>query len=82
MGAEQHEILPVANRNWRRYVLDSLAVGLPVSVRTSNDSLTASLFEIGNRMGAKVSIRQSRQGRMVDLTSSPDARHFDLYTLH
>lgn len=69
----------------RRYVLDSLAVGRSVSIRTSNHNLAAGLFAIANEMGALVSVENSTgpgKSMIIRLESGGGSEHFDLYTMH
>lgn len=69
----------------RRYVLDSLAVGRPVSVQTCNGKLAARLFKIGNQMGARTSVRSSTDADkswIISLESAAGSVHFDLYTMN
>lgn len=70
----------------RRYVLDSLAVGRSVSVQTSDGKFAAGLFEIGNQMGAKISVCNSTDPRnagvIIKLESGPGSAHFDLYSMN
>ncbi len=69
----------------RRYVLDSLAVGRPVSIQTCDDKFAAGLFAIGNQMGAKITVRHSPETAdswIISLESAAGSVHFDLYTMN
>ncbi len=69
----------------RRHILDCLAVGHSVSIETCNANLAANLVEIGNKMGAKISVRNSMApGKpwTVSLDPAAGSTHFDLYTMN
>ncbi len=69
----------------RRYVLDSLAVGRSVSIETCDGRFAAGLFEIGNKMGAKISVRNSTDPGtpwIISFESAAGSAHFDLYTMN
>ena len=84
MDATQNE-RAFSTLSTRRYVLDSLAVGRSVSVRTSNTSLIAGLVEIGNQMGARISVANSagpEKSMIISIESAGGSNHFDLYTMN
>lgn len=69
----------------RRYVLDSLAVGQTVSIHTCSSSVAAGLVAIGNEMGARISVQNSKdpeRSMIISLESAPGSVHFDLYNMN
>lgn len=85
MGATQNARSFSKDSLLRRYVLDSLAVGHSVSVQTYDGNLAAGLFALGDRMGAKTSVRNSTgpdKSWIIELKSGAGSTHFDLYTMN